>query len=80
MKRKRAKAALTKEQQAATEGWVYISGSKVIRGWNSLWVEGSREGRGEAEGTIRRPYIPSPTGSVHPDQIALYTDTWRERG
>ena len=61
MKRKRAKAALTKEQQAATEGWVYISGSKIIRGWNSLWVEGSREGREEVEEKGQRPKTLTPT-------------------
>ena len=30
---------MTKEQQAANEGWVYVSGSKIIRGWNAVWVE-----------------------------------------
>ena len=61
MKRKRTKPALTKEQQAAIDGWVYVSGPKTIRGWNSIWVEGAREGRGELEETAQRPYIPAPT-------------------
>ena len=40
--KKRTKPAQTKEQQAAEEGWVYVSTSKTIRGWNSVWVEGAR--------------------------------------
>ena len=67
MKRKRTKPAQTKQQQAAAEGWVYVNASKVIRGWNSFWVEEAREGQGEADEEItRRRYIPVPTGSDHP--------------
>ena len=61
MKRKRTKPALTKEQQAAIDGYVYICGSKTIRGWSSIWVEDAREVRGKAEETAQRPYIPPPT-------------------
>ena len=62
MKRKKwTKRAKTTGQQADAEGWVYIYAPKTIRGWNSIWVEQAREGRGEAEGTVQRPYIPSPT-------------------
>ena len=46
MKRKRIKPAQTKEQQAAEEGWIYVLGPKIIRGWNSIWVE-------EARGNLR---------------------------
>ena len=50
MKRKRTKPALTREQQAAIEGWVYVSTAKTICGWNSVWVEESRARvPGEAE-------------------------------
>ena len=66
MKRKRTKPALTKEQQAAIDGWVYVSGPKTIRGWNSIWVEGSREGREEAAGTTQHPYSPPPKRFVPP--------------
>ena len=61
MKRKRTKPARTKEQQAAEEGWIYVYAPKTIRGWNSIWVEGGREGREEVEETARRLYIPAPT-------------------
>ena len=44
MKRKSAKPAETKEQQAAAEGWVYVSASKAVRGWNQVWVEQARGG------------------------------------
>ena len=47
-KRKRTKPAVTKEQ-AASEGWVYISGSKIIRGWNVVWVEEAAQGGLEPE-------------------------------
>ena len=77
--KRRTKPAVTKERQAASEGYVYVSGSRIIRGWDCVFVEGSREGS-EGEGTILRQYIPSPTGSVHPGQTALYTGTWRGRG
>ena len=79
MKRKRTKPALTKEQQAAIDGWVYVSGPKTIRGWNSIWVEQAREGREEVEGKVPRPYIPSPTAYVHRVQSGLYSDIRRER-
>ena len=63
-KRKRTKPTTTREQQAAIDGWVYVSGSKTIRGWNSIWVEEAREGvQGADEEITRRPYIPFPTGS-----------------
>ena len=65
MKRKRTKPATTREQQAAIEGWVYVSGPKTIRGWNSVWVEESRaRGLAEFEETAQRPYIPAPTVCV----------------
>ena len=54
MKIKRTKPAKTKEEQAAEEGWIYVYATKSIRGWNSIWVEGSREGRQEVEETARR--------------------------
>ena len=46
MKRKRTKPTETKEQRAAAEGWVYVSASKAVRGWNSIWVEGARAAPG----------------------------------
>ena len=46
MKRKRTKPVQTREEQAAAEGWVYVSTSKAIDGWNSIWVE-------EAQGDLR---------------------------
>jgi hypothetical protein len=64
MKRKRTKPATTREQQAAIDGWVYVSGSKTIRGWSSVWVEGAREGPGGLEETAQRPCIPAPTVCV----------------
>ena len=60
MKRKRTKPAQTKEQQASLDGWIYVHASKTIRGWNSIWVEQSREGQGEAEEKALRPCIPAP--------------------
>ena len=62
MKRKRTKPAKTKQEQAAEEGWVYVYALTTIRGWNSIWVEEAREGRGEAEEKALRPCIPAPTG------------------
>ena len=41
-KRKTTKPVQSKEQQAASDGWIYVSTSKTIRGWNSVWVEGAR--------------------------------------
>ena len=56
MKRqKRTKPAKTKEEQAAEEGWIYVFATKSIRGWNSIWVEGSREGLQEVEGKAQHP-------------------------
>jgi hypothetical protein len=50
MKRKRTKPVQTREEQAAAEGWVYVSTSKAIHGWNSIWVEGSRaQAQGDVE-------------------------------
>ena len=60
-KRKRTKPGRTKEQQAAEEGWIYVYAPKTIRGWNSIWVEGSREGREADGGITQRLYIPAPT-------------------
>ena len=54
MKIKRTKAAKTKEEQAAEEGWIYVYAPKTIRGWNSIWVEEAQEGRQEAEGKAQR--------------------------
>ena len=57
MKRKRihnTKPAKTKKQQADAEGWVYVYASKVIRGWNSIWVEEARQGLGADEGKVLR--------------------------
>ena len=65
-KRKRTKPAVTKEQQAASEGWVYISGSKTIRAWNAVWVEGAREGLESEEQRDYCPYSQGPTRSVPP--------------
>ena len=52
---KRIKPAKTKEEQAADEGWVYVFGLKITQGWESIWVEGAREGQVEAEGKAQRP-------------------------
>ena len=79
-KRKRAKPAQTKEQQAATEGWVYISGSKIIRGWNAVWVEGPREGLECEEQRDYCPYNHTPIRSDPPGLTSLYTGTWIGRG
>ena len=49
MKRKRTKPARTKEQQAAEEGWIYVFGPKIRRGWNLIWVQEAREGQEEVE-------------------------------
>ena len=49
MKRKRTKPAKTKEQEAAEEGWIYVFGPKIRRGWESVWVEGARAEDGEVE-------------------------------
>ena len=80
MKHKRTKPAVTKEQQAASEGWVYISGSKIIRGWNAVWVEGPREGLESEEQRDYCPYNQGPTRSVPPGYSSLYTGNGRVRG
>ena len=57
MKRKRihnTKPSKTKEEQANAEGWVYVNKSKVIRGWNSIWVE-AQGNLVEAEEKALRP-------------------------
>ena len=57
MKRKRihnTKPSKTKEEQANAEGWVYVSASKVIRGWNSIWVEEAQGNLGVDEGKVLR--------------------------
>ena len=51
-KRKRTKPAKTKEQQAADDGWIYVFGPKITQGWESIWVEGAREGQEEVEGRV----------------------------
>ena len=61
-KRKRTKPAKTTEQQAAEEGWIYVYAPKIIRGWNSIWVEEARGGQEEDEGRALRPCIPAPIG------------------
>ena len=48
-KRKKTKPVKTKAEQANVEGWVYVYAPRTIRGWSSIWVEGSREGQGEVE-------------------------------
>ena len=59
-KRKRihnTKPAKTKAEQANAEGWVYVSTCKVIRGWNSIWVEeaqGNLGNLGVDEGKVLR--------------------------
>ena len=60
MKHKRTKPAKTKEQQAAEEGWIYVFGPKIRRGWESIWVEAAREGQEEGEETTRHRCIPAP--------------------
>ena len=54
-RKKRTKPAKTKEEQAAEEGWVYVFGLKITQGWESIWVEGPREGVQEVEGKAQRP-------------------------
>ena len=55
MKHKRTKPAKTKEQQAAEEGWIYVFGPKIRRGWNSIWVEGARGGQEGGEEKAPHP-------------------------
>ena len=63
-KKKWIKRTKTMEQQADEDGWIYVFGPKIRRGWNSIWVEEAREGvQGADEEITRRPYIPFPTGS-----------------
>ena len=54
MEIKRSKPAQTKEQQADAEGWVYVTTSKIIRGWDRVWVEGARAQAREVEETAQR--------------------------
>ena len=49
------KPSKTKEEQANAEGWIYVNKSKVIRGWNSIWVEEAQGNLGEAEEKALRP-------------------------
>ena len=49
MKHKRTEPAKTKEQQAADEGWIYVFGPKIRRGWDSVWVEEARGALGGDE-------------------------------
>ena len=60
-KKKWIKRTKTMEQQADEDGYIYVYGPKIIRGWNSIWVEQAREGREEVEEKALRPYIPAPT-------------------
>ena len=48
------KPAKTKAEQANAEGWVYVSTCKVIRGWNSIWVEEAQGNLGVDEGKVLR--------------------------
>ena len=75
-RKKWTKRAKTTEQQADEDGWVYVYACKIIRGWNSVWVEGGRAEGGEVEGRAQRPYIPSPTGSLL-QSSERYTDSER---
>ena len=60
-KPKKTKPAKTKQEQAAEEGWIYVYAPKIIRGWNSIWVEEAREGvQGGDEERALRPCIPAP--------------------
>ena len=61
-KKKWIKRTKTMEQQADEEGWIYVYAPKIIRGWNSIWVEEARGAR-EADGE-KAPHrcIPSPIG------------------
>ena len=58
MKRKRihnTKPSKTKEEQANVEGWIFVNKSKVIRGWNQVWVEQAQGNLGADEGKVLRP-------------------------
>ena len=48
------KPSKTKEEQANAEGWVYVSTSKVICGWNQVWVLEARGGLEADEGKALR--------------------------
>ena len=83
MKRKRTKPAQTKVsvvQQASLDGWIYVYAPKTIRGWNSIWVEGSREGQGGDEERALRPCIPAPIECVPPGSIERCSDNGIEQG
>ena len=63
MKIKRVKPTQTKEQQADADGWVYVTTSKIIRGWDRVWIEGARAQAREVEkGRAERPKTRRPTG------------------
>jgi hypothetical protein len=53
--KKRSRPAKTKEQQADADGWVYVSASKIIRGWDPVWIEDARAQAPEVEGRAQRP-------------------------
>ena len=49
------KPVKTKAEQANAEGWIYVNKSKVIRGWNSIWVEEAQGNLGVDEERVRHP-------------------------
>ena len=80
MKHKRTKPAKTKEQEAAEEGWIYVFGPKIRRGWESIWVEAAREGQEEDEGRALRLYTPIPIVYGPPGSSERCTCISIERG
>ena len=54
------KPSRTKEEQVNAEGWVYVNTSKVIRGWNQVWVLEARGGLEADEGKALSLRIPFP--------------------
>ena len=79
-RKKRTRPAKTTEQEAAEEGWIYVFGPKIRRGWNSIWVEGGRAEGGEVEGKARRLYIPAPTACGPPGSSERCSDNEIEQG
>ena len=80
MKIKRVKPAQTKEQQADADGWVYVTTSKIIRGWDRVWIEGARAQAREVEkGRVERPKTRCPTGCDLQTWSAQCTDNGRGR-
>ena len=80
MKIKRVKPAQTKEQQADADGWVYVTTSKIIRGWDRVWIEGARAQAREVEkGRAERPKTRCPTGCDLQAWSAQCTDNGRGR-